>query len=39
MKYQVCSRCVMDTTDPQITFTTSAGGGGQFVAIVETLIM
>ncbi|WP_300815119.1 N-acetyl sugar amidotransferase, partial [Helicobacter sp. UBA3407] len=25
--YQVCSRCVMDTTDPQITFTTSAGGG------------
>ena len=38
MKYQVCSRCVMDTTDPQITFTTSAGGG-QFVAIVETLIM
>ncbi len=28
MKYQVCSRCVMDTTDPQITFTTSAGGGG-----------
>ena len=28
MKYQVCSRCVMDTTDPQITFTTSGGGGG-----------
>ncbi len=28
MEYQVCSRCVMDTTDPQITFTTSAGGGG-----------
>ncbi|CAM3518367.1 hypothetical protein HEGA106846_02250 [Helicobacter ganmani] len=33
MEYQVCSRCVMDTTDPQITFTTSAGGGA-FVAIV-----
>lgn len=26
-EYQICSRCVMDTTDPDITFTDSAGGG------------
>ena len=28
MKYQICNRCVMDTSDPEITFTNSAGGGG-----------
>ena len=27
MKYQICNRCVMDTSDPEITFTNSAGGG------------
>ena len=37
MKYQICSRCVMDTSDPEITFTNSAGGGA-FVAIVEVLM-
>ena len=32
MKYQICNRCVMDTSDPEITFTNSTGGA--FVAIV-----
>ena len=27
MKYQICNRCVMDTSAPEITFTNSAGEG------------